>query len=242
MTKDIILYLVIFLSLSIIGVITKCENDNRYDRLERTIATQDSILKREINSLGQAVTIASTKVFDYSPQLIALDEKFKALDNRLRTNGDKLKQLQSSVGFLATTSEQTGVTDTIRIQEIKRDTLWKENALQFVGTSWSYADSLLNLNSLLLPNFQLEHTYTINPINFYIDIVKERQEFLTKISTDNPKFLISDTNVFLKHYPKPIWSLSIGVGGSAMFHNNSLLFGPSINLHVGRNILHLKYK
>lgn len=229
-------------------VLNRCETQKQFQDLTESVYGRDEILSKEINELGQSVTTATTKMFNYDSKLAERDERFLNLEKRLKPNGDKLKELQASVGFLTKQIEKYGNTSNVKLPEIliAKDTI--EVPVDFIGTQWEFESDYITILSTLEENFQLKHKYSLAPSNFYVDILKKKKglfrkpEYLTKISTDNELIDIQETDVFLKRIPKPTWSIVLGAGVSASYLDNNVKIFPSLNLTLGRNIATIKYK
>ena len=111
-----------------------CESRNRATDLEKIINQQDKIISERINTLEQKVTTATVKLFTYDTKLSKIDQGYKSLAQRLKANGDHLKELQSSVSFTKEQMTQQGQS-TPPEQVIVKDTVDLNSALRFVGTT-----------------------------------------------------------------------------------------------------------
>lgn len=197
------------LTIILIGLILFQWNDNarRVSSLENVVNQKDEIIDEKINDLGQKVITATVKEYRQGQLdiLMEVDSRFTDLDNRLKSNGRKIKDLESSVKF-DVSAEGEGVAEQVATSPLPQ---------------WKYSDGVLSITSQMNPGDQLFHKWKIYPKSFYVDLfVKDRlfrkPKYQVDISSDSPNIDFSNTNVFTKKAPKPFLTFGVGIGATLL--------------------------
>ena len=92
---------ILILGLGAMLLLQKCSNDAKMRQLQNTVASQEYIVSERINELGEKVLTTSANAFNASELKIlkTIDSRYNALEDHLKANNRKIKDLQSSISF-----------------------------------------------------------------------------------------------------------------------------------------------
>lgn len=207
--KNLTLSNVLLLSVIVLLVIQKCDNNS----LKETLSNQHTITEQRLNRLGEKVYEVSGISFDDASAkiLTEIDFRFAELDNRLKANNRNIKDLQTSVSFMAESKGE---------QIAKVDTVYRNNTESSYFPNipgWKYSDEVISIHSSLLKDTSLLQSYFLKNLKFSVDVFAKNRflkptQYFADITSPNPNISISNANVLIKKYPKPIISLGVGVG------------------------------
>lgn len=226
----IIIILIVLLFLSWKG--NQSTKHEQQDLIE-TLSQRDSILGEKITELDGKLVKSyelAAKTFRESQLdvLTKVDERYAKLEKRLKTTLKKpIEDLSSSIEFTS------GVKDTVF-----------SNRVEYINSApeygqYLYEDDTILLASDVIDSTRIKHIYEIKPTKFYVDIFADQKLFKPVqmsafVSTENPKYQIDHSNVFVRSTPKPSWAVT--VGGGIGFDLINLRPIPTVGIFIGKPI------
>ena len=215
--KNLNLSSILIVALGALLVFQKCENDSRFKNLTDIVGNQSQLTETRFNELGEKISTVSALSFKDSELKILkeLDSRFKDLEGRLKVNGRKIKDLQSSVSFsVSAKGEQVVKPDTVIEYRNKiLDSYFPEIP------GWKYTDGVISIKSSLLADSTLLQSYSLGKIPLSVDVFAKNR-FLKKplfyadITSPNSNINIDVEEAFIKKHPKAFLTLAVGVGGT----------------------------
>lgn len=194
----------------------RCENDSKFKRLANTLNEQSHVTETRFNELGEKISTVSVISFRDSELKILseIDSRFKELDLRLKSNGRKIKDLQSSVSFSVESEGEQIVA--------KVDTIYRNKVLDnyFPGIpGWRYYDGVIDIKTSLRSDSTLLQSYHLKSLPLLVDVFAKNRflkkpQFFADITSTNPKVSIAIEEAYIKKHPKAFLTFAIGVGGT----------------------------
>jgi len=184
-------------------------------QLQNTVASQEYIVSERINELGEKVLTTSANAFNASELKIlkTIDSRYNALEDHLKANNRKIKDLQSSISFnVSASGEQIAKVDTIIRNKIV------DNYFPTIP-GWRYTDGVISINSTLRSDSTLFQSYQLQNLKFTVDVFAKNRflkkpQFFADVTSINPGVNISNSDAFIKKHPKAFLTFAAGIGGT----------------------------